>query len=180
DLTDEKKRNVINEVDILSKLDSINVVQYYNSWFESDYLYIQMEYCPQTLRKVLDDKWRAFGRQSPKEPMNSYEYYILCEIFWEILRCLQYIHELDSPIIHRDIKPANILISVTHDNIMSLKLCDFGLATEHDTKSKSHSRGVGTQGYMAPEIGYTTKYDTKVDIYSAGIIGLEISDMYLR
>ncbi|CAG2107727.1 unnamed protein product [Medioppia subpectinata] len=90
----------------------------------------------------------------------------------ELLECIQYLHGLDPPIIHRDIKSHNVLIS--QNNNRFLKLCDFGLATDHRGLSMSHTLGVGTAKYMAPEVGFTTKYDIKVDIYSLGIIGHEL------
>lgn len=59
-----------------------------------------------------------------------------------------------------------------------IKVADFGVITEHErrknhNKSVSHSEGVGTEWYKAPEID-TCKYDHKVDIYSLGIILYEL------
>ncbi|CAG2111381.1 unnamed protein product, partial [Medioppia subpectinata] len=158
------------EVDSLKKLDSVFVVKYYASWRQWKKLYIQMEYCPQTLRSVLEVKQQVFGRQST-QAMNIYEYFVCCEIFREILECLQYIHTIKPPMIHRDIKPDNILIS--HNNIDNrfIKLCDFGLAIDHDKTCMSHTQHVGSPAYMAPDVS-SSHYGVKVDIYSLGILAL--------
>jgi serine/threonine protein kinase len=95
-------------------------------------------------------------------------YYIASELFKEIVESIDYLHNKSPPIIHRDLKPTNILIA----NGMSsrfVKLTDFGLATFHEFDEQSHSLSSGTMKYMAPEV-LTRKYDTKVDIFSLGVI----------
>ncbi|CAG2100075.1 unnamed protein product [Medioppia subpectinata] len=166
DFSPEKKHRIMNEVKCLAKLISNFVVRYYSSWTEDIHLYIHMEYCPQTLRSVLKEKQLVFGRQLPAEPMTIFEYFISCEILRELLQCLEFIHEFLPPIIHRDIKPENILISMNNTNI---KLGDFGLATEHDRLSKSHTQNVGTVNYMAPEMGFLPTYGCKVDLLLSNV-----------
>ncbi|CAG2110230.1 unnamed protein product [Medioppia subpectinata] len=109
---EKKKQKILKEVKSLAKLDSNFVVKYYNSWLESNHLFIQMEFCSQNLKSVLKDKPIVFERQ-PEE---------------EIINCNRFI-----------------------------KLCDFGLATVHNTDGHINSRyehtsGVGTIKYMSPEI----------------------------
>ncbi|CAG2106090.1 unnamed protein product [Medioppia subpectinata] len=184
--SDEHKYRVLNEVKSLATVRSQYVVQYYNSWLDdySNQLYIQMEFCPQSLRSLLKDKGLAFGRQSA-EPMNVYEYYISCEIFKELLQCVQYLHELSPQIIHRDLNPDNVLIvyNTNAENNCFIKLCDFGLATLHNpdkhyrTKYK-HTCDVGTLRYEAPEVA-NKKYGHKSDVYSLALIGGEIFDLEL-
>ncbi|CAG2102935.1 unnamed protein product [Medioppia subpectinata] len=178
DSNKDKQQSILQEVKSIAKINSTFVVKYNNSWIEDKQLYIQMEYCSQTLGSVLRDKQQVFGRES-METMNIYEYYICCEIFRELLECVRYIHELTPSIIHRDIKPDNIFILYNSKKNSFLKLGDFGLATEHKTQSQSHTLGMGTPHYMAPEHLYTNKYSFKVDIYSVGIIGLKLFEMNL-
>ncbi|CAG2106489.1 unnamed protein product [Medioppia subpectinata] len=182
DLTVDKKQKVAKEVKSLAKLDSNFVVKYYDSWLESNHLYIQMEFCPQSLKLLLRDKTIVFGRQ-PEDEMNVFEYFISCEIFKEILECVQYLHELDPPVIHRDLKPDNILINPKCRSNRFVKLCDFGLATDHDIDGQIASRYehsvVGTTRYIAPEV-YSRKYSHKSDIYSLHIIGEQLFGVDLQ
>ena len=93
-----------------------------------------MEFCSQNLRNIVEVKPQVFGRQLG-EAMDCVEYFISCEIFRQILECVQYLHELNPPVIHRDLKPDNILMAKTVRNGRFFKLCDFGLATVHKHKS---------------------------------------------
>ena len=150
--------DILKEVKILSKLSEVYVVRYYESWIESNSLYIQMELCSHNLKKVIEEKSKCFQRQS-SEAMNSIEFYISCQLFKELLESVGYLHESNPPIIHRDLKPHNILITEESRNGRFLKLCDFGLATFDSLTTVSHSVGKGTPQYMAPEVyeGYYSR-----------------------
>ncbi|CAG2163402.1 unnamed protein product [Oppiella nova] len=177
DFSDEYMKSILKEVKNLLSVRSEYCVQYYNSWPESKHLYIQMEFCSQNLRNILEIKPKVFDRQLG-DAMNCVEYYISCEIFRQILESVQYLHELNPQIIHRDLKPDNILITDNVRNGRFVKLCDFGLAVEHRSEYQSHSNNKGTPKYMAPEL-YQSKYTTKADIYSLGIISMELFGIYL-
>ncbi|CAG2171897.1 unnamed protein product, partial [Oppiella nova] len=140
-----------------------------------------MELCSNSLTKILEHKPQVFHRK-PEEPMNSIEFYISCHIFKELLECVQYLHELDPPIIHRDLQPDNILVTLNVTNRRYFKLGDFGLATVHDRNIHSmtnnkHTGDVGDTRYQAPEVACCEKYDHRVDIYSLSKIGEEIFDL---
>ncbi|CAG2174329.1 unnamed protein product [Oppiella nova] len=110
-----------------------------------------MELGGDSLKDILIHKPQVFGRQ-PGEPINSIEFYISCHIFKELLECVQYLHKLSPQIIHRDLKPDNILVAKNVREGRFMKLCDFGLASLHpDGSDASHTTGVGTLQYMAPE-----------------------------
>ncbi|CAG2169491.1 unnamed protein product, partial [Oppiella nova] len=172
---------VLREVENLVKVKSEYVVQYYHSWRETRCLYIQMEFCSQNLTNILEVKPHIFERQSG-DPMDLYEYFISCDIFQQILECVQYLHELNPQIIHRDLKPDNILIAENIRNGRFVKLCDFGLATVHDKtihykSERKHTSDIGDLRYQAPEIGHGKKYGHKSDIYSLALISGEIFDV---
>ena len=82
--------------------------------------------------------------------------------YQQMLEAVNYLHD-DVGIIHKDIKAENWLIADSYD----LRLCDFGLA--EDASNPSERKG-GSPEYVAPEIIFETSINTKVDIWSIGML----------
>ncbi|ETN61510.1 eukaryotic translation initiation factor 2 alpha kinase 1 [Anopheles darlingi] len=95
---------------------------------------------------------------------------VVLDVFQQLLNGLNYIHS--RGIVHHDIKPSNIFVSLSdHDSTINIQLGDFGLACP--LQSSHTGVGFGTPLYAAPE-QLEGKCDPKSDIYSLGIILLEL------
>ncbi|KAA8536569.1 hypothetical protein F0562_029047 [Nyssa sinensis] len=88
----------------------------------------------------------------------------------QIARAVQFLHQAKPIIIHRDIKSANILF----DSKWNAKLGDFGLAVRVSERVDSLSQPAGTIGYLDPSYSTPSKLSTKNDVFSFGVVLLEI------
>ncbi|TYH33397.1 hypothetical protein ES332_D13G056200v1 [Gossypium tomentosum] len=98
---------------------------------------------------------------------------VRCKIVQDLASALLYLHEEgDNCVLHRDIKASNIML----DSNFNAKLGDFGLARLVDhAKGSQTTRLAGTMGYMAPECVSSGKVSKESDVYSFGIVALEIA-----
>jgi len=91
---------------------------------------------------------------------------IKIKIALQIANAVYYLHS--KSIIHRDLKSQNVLIGDKY----KVKLCDLGLATVLENRKRMTF--CGTDEWMAPEISFQDTYDSKVDVFSFGIVMTEL------
>lgn len=94
------------------------------------------------------------------------------KILTDLASALLYLHEESgSPVVHRDVKPNNVML----DAQFTAHLGDFGLARLLQNEDASVTTKIaGTPGYLAPEIGFTGRATPESDIYSFGMVILEV------
>ncbi|VAH99920.1 unnamed protein product [Triticum turgidum subsp. durum] len=92
-------------------------------------------------------------------------------IIWDVAHALSYMHhDCFAPIVHRDITSTNVLLDLEFKACIS----DFGLAKILDEDASNCTSLAGTKGYLAPELAYTTRVTEKCDVYSFGVLVLEL------
>ncbi|CAL5190212.1 unnamed protein product [Lathyrus oleraceus] len=157
-------REFLNEIGMISALQHPNLVKLYGCCVEGDQLMLIYEYLENnSLARAL------FGTQEQQIRLDWPTRYKICV---GIARGLAYLHEESRlKVVHRDIKATNVLL----DKDLNPKISDFGLA-KLDEEENTHisTRIAGTYGYMAPEYAMHGYLTDKADVYSFGIVALEI------
>ncbi|KAA6385489.1 MAG: putative CAMK family protein kinase [Streblomastix strix] len=156
--SDEDKERIQREIDQMKKLKSRFTVQFICSFQDREDMCIVMQFCKQgDLRKFIAE----FQKLSPEERLMR-----VWAILSQMIRALDFIHS--QGVIHRDIKPENIF--VLEDG--SVCMGDFGLAKV--ISSKDYATMAGTKVYMAAEVWQFKRTDFLSDIFSVGVVTVEL------
>jgi len=160
----KNRKYVINEI-INQKAVSAhpNVVKFMDSYIADGLLWVVLEYMGGGNLTAITDMHHAPSPLYLKEPHIAY-------VTIEILKSLSYLHSLHR--IHRDIKTDNVLIGDGGE----IKLADFGFAVQLTEQKQKRKTVIGTPYWMAPEIIQNREYGREVDIWSLGIMIMEMAE----
>lgn len=157
-------REFLNEIGLISCLQHPNLVKLHGCCVESDQLMLVYEYMENnSLANAL------FGSENSQLML---DWPTRFRISIGIAKGLAFLHEESRlKIVHRDIKATNVLL----DKDLNPKISDFGLARlNEDERTHISTRIAGTIGYMAPEYALWGYLTYKADVYSYGVLALEI------
>ncbi|KAL3652903.1 mitogen activated protein kinase [Castilleja foliolosa] len=153
------------EISVLTKVRHRHLVALLGYCLDGNERLLVYEYMPQgTLSRFLFD-WKEEG-------IKPLEWAQRLIIALDVGRGVEYLHGLaQQSFIHRDLKPSNILLG----DDMRAKVADFGLVRlAPDGKNSVATKLAGTFGYLAPEYAVTGRVTTKIDVFSFGVILMEI------
>ncbi|KAH7857826.1 hypothetical protein Vadar_016931 [Vaccinium darrowii] len=162
DLETRDIKNFTNEIATLTEIRHRNIVKLYGFCYHEKHSFLVCEYMERgslanVLRREKDAKELDWSKR--------------VNVVRGVAYALSYLHHnCVPPIIHRDISSKNVLLN----SEMEAHVSDFGTARFLKPNSSNWTAVAGTYGYIAPELSYTMAVTEKCDVYSFGVLTLEI------
>ncbi|KAG5612621.1 hypothetical protein H5410_023902 [Solanum commersonii] len=155
-------KSFINEVRALTGIKHRNIVNLYGYCSKAQHSLLVYEYVERgSLSSILSNEAES----------KKLDWFKRVNIVKGVAFALSYMHQdCSPPIVHRDISRSNVLL----DSEYEARVADFGIAKLLKPDSSNCTVLAGTYGYIAPELAYTRKVTEMCDVYSFGVLALEI------
>lgn len=157
DMSDQQKHLFFNQVSVMKELQHPNVISFVASHLvEPDELWIVTDYLEGCeLTEIIRNNRMAEDQMS--------------NICWQTCKGLAYLHS--QSVIHRDIRPDNILV----DSLGRVRIKGFGFCAKLTERRPRRASMAGTPHWMAPEVVKQMEYGVEVDVWSLGILLIELT-----
>ena len=156
-VSDYNRQLFVREMSITARVSHPNLVQFIGAMMEGE---------PIILTELMATSMRAVLERRPFNPAQ------ITSISLDVARALNYLHLMHpDPIIHRDISSANVLLEPGPNNSWRAKVSDYGSA---NFLQQLRTAGPGNPTYAAPEASNPSQQSPKMDVYSYGVLLLEM------
>ncbi|GAB4838453.1 hypothetical protein Ancab_027987 [Ancistrocladus abbreviatus] len=158
----ECRKTFETEVRALTKIRHRNIVKLHGFCWHARHSLLVYEYLDRgSLSKLLGNEEQA----------REFDWEKRVTVIKGVANALCYMHhDCRPPLIHRDISSNNVLVDANYE----ARVSDFGAAKLLSLDSSNCTELAGTYGYIAPELAYTMKVTEKCDVYSFGVLALEV------
>uniref|UniRef100_A0A671WAN9 Serine/threonine-protein kinase PLK4 n=1 Tax=Sparus aurata TaxID=8175 RepID=A0A671WAN9_SPAAU len=144
-------QRVTNEVEIQCRLKHPSILELYNYFEDSNYVYLVLEMCHNgEMSRYLKERKMHFSEDEARHFMH------------QIVKGMLYLHT--HGILHRDLTLSNLLLTSN----MNIKIADFGLATQLKLPNEKHFTMCGTPNYISPEVATRSAHGLESDVWSLG------------
>ncbi|XP_064366748.1 serine/threonine-protein kinase PLK4 isoform X1 [Dromaius novaehollandiae] len=144
-------QRVQNEVKIHCQLKHPSILELYNYFEDSNYVYLILEMCHNgEMSRYIKNRKKPFSEEEARHFLH------------QIITGMLYLHS--HGILHRDLTLSNLLLT----NTMNVKIADFGLATQLKMPHEKHYTMCGTPNYISPEIATRSPHGLESDVWSLG------------
>ncbi|GAY31937.1 hypothetical protein CUMW_280870, partial [Citrus unshiu] len=156
------QKEFLTEVEALKNIRHRNIVKFYGFCSHARHSFLVYEFLERGSLAAILSSDAAAQELGWSQRMN---------VIKGVADALSYLHhDCFPPIVHRDISSKNLLLDLEYE----AHVADFGIAKFLKPDSSNWTEFAGTYGYVAPELAYTMKITEKCDVYSFGVLVLEV------